>query len=214
MASLTRWTWAWVNSGSWWWTGRPGVLWFMGSQRVRHDWVTEQNWTELYRHMCLHAKLLQLYPTLCDIMDCSCQAPLSVGYSGKNGGVGCHGLLQGIFPTQGSNPQLLYLLHWKAGSLPLAQPGKSLQVYIPSWTCLLYVDPPAVETLSFLFFIISNSHVLQGHLHEASQFSPVCSDVMLLWSHSSIVWITQLSTKCSLSRHHVIFKISFRSCCC
>ena len=42
--SLTRWTWVWVNSGSWWWTGRPGVLWFMGSQRVGHDWVTELNW--------------------------------------------------------------------------------------------------------------------------------------------------------------------------
>ena len=47
MASLTRWTWVWVNSGSWWWTGRPGALRFMGSQRVRHNWVTELNWTEL-----------------------------------------------------------------------------------------------------------------------------------------------------------------------
>ena len=47
MASLTRWTWLWVNSGSWWWTGRPGVLRFMGSQRVGHDWATELNWTEL-----------------------------------------------------------------------------------------------------------------------------------------------------------------------
>ena len=37
MASPTQWTWVWVNSGSWWWTGRPGVLWFMGLQRVRHD---------------------------------------------------------------------------------------------------------------------------------------------------------------------------------
>ena len=44
MASLTRWTWVWVNSGSWWWTGKPGVLQFMGSQRVGHDWVTELNW--------------------------------------------------------------------------------------------------------------------------------------------------------------------------
>ena len=43
MASLTPWTWVWMNSGSWWWTGRPGVLWFMGSQRVRHDWATELN---------------------------------------------------------------------------------------------------------------------------------------------------------------------------
>ena len=47
MASPTRWAWVWVNSGSWWWTGRPGVLWFMGSQRVGHDWATELNWTEL-----------------------------------------------------------------------------------------------------------------------------------------------------------------------
>jgi len=44
MASLTRWTWVWVNSRSWWWTGRLGMLQFMGSQRVWHDWVTELNW--------------------------------------------------------------------------------------------------------------------------------------------------------------------------
>ena len=56
MASLTRWAWVWVNSGSWWWTGRPGMLWFMGSQRVGHNWGTELNWT------CL---------TLCNPMDCS-----------------------------------------------------------------------------------------------------------------------------------------------
>ena len=41
MASPTQWTWVWVNSGSWWWTGRPGVLQSVGSQRVRHDWATE-----------------------------------------------------------------------------------------------------------------------------------------------------------------------------
>ena len=44
MASLTRWMWVWVNSRSWWWTGRPGVLRFMGSQRVGYDWATELNW--------------------------------------------------------------------------------------------------------------------------------------------------------------------------
>ena len=42
-----RWTWVWVNSGRWWWTGRPGMLRFMGSQRVGYDWTTEVNWTEL-----------------------------------------------------------------------------------------------------------------------------------------------------------------------
>ena len=46
MASPTRWTWVWVNSRSCWWTGRPGVLRFMGSQRVGHDWATELNWTD------------------------------------------------------------------------------------------------------------------------------------------------------------------------
>ena len=45
MASPTQWRWVWVNSGSWWWTGRPGMLRFMGSQRVGHDWATELNWT-------------------------------------------------------------------------------------------------------------------------------------------------------------------------
>ena len=47
MASLPRWTWVWVSSRSWWWTGRPGVLQFTGSQRVGYDWATELNWTEL-----------------------------------------------------------------------------------------------------------------------------------------------------------------------
>ena len=46
MALPTWWMWVGMNSGSWWWTGRPGVLWFMGSKRVRHDCVTELNWTE------------------------------------------------------------------------------------------------------------------------------------------------------------------------
>ena len=45
MASLTRWTWVWVGSGSWWWIGKPGVLQSMGSQRVGHNWATELNWT-------------------------------------------------------------------------------------------------------------------------------------------------------------------------
>ena len=46
MASPTWWTWVWVNSRSWWLTGRPGVLQFMESQRVGHDWATELNWTD------------------------------------------------------------------------------------------------------------------------------------------------------------------------
>ena len=47
MASPTRCTWVWVNSGNWWWTGRLGVLQFMGLQRVGHHWAIELSWTEL-----------------------------------------------------------------------------------------------------------------------------------------------------------------------
>ena len=51
MASPTQWTWVWANSRSWWWTGKPGMLQSMGSQRVGHDWATELNWTEHCRWM-------------------------------------------------------------------------------------------------------------------------------------------------------------------
>ena len=51
-ASLTRWTWVWASSRSWYWTGKPGVLHPMGSQRVRDDWVTDLNWPDLI-DMCI-----------------------------------------------------------------------------------------------------------------------------------------------------------------
>ena len=52
MASPTQWTWVWVNSRSWWWTGRPGVLQSMGLQRVSHNWATELNLTDVYVNCC------------------------------------------------------------------------------------------------------------------------------------------------------------------
>ena len=53
MASPMQWTWLWVGSGSWWLTGKPGMLQSMGLQRVGHDWVTELNWTELSVYMLI-----------------------------------------------------------------------------------------------------------------------------------------------------------------
>ena len=53
MASLTQWTWVWVSSKSWCCTRKPGVLQSMGSQRIRHDWATEVNWTEQIYSSCL-----------------------------------------------------------------------------------------------------------------------------------------------------------------
>ena len=67
MAALTRWTWIWVNSGSWWWTGRPGMLWFMGLQRVGHDWA-ELNWV-LYSPV--QASVIHLWGSLINIVKIS-----------------------------------------------------------------------------------------------------------------------------------------------
>ena len=82
----------------------------------------------LCSYMCMHARSLQSYLTLCDSMDCSLP------------GFFVHGILQerileciampssrgSIFSTQGSNPSLLCLLHWQACSLPPASPGKPI----------------------------------------------------------------------------------------
>ena len=57
--------WVWVNSGSWWWTGRPGVLQFMGSQRVGHNWATELNWTEPFTEKNLPTPATYIYITVC-----------------------------------------------------------------------------------------------------------------------------------------------------
>ena len=75
--------------------------------------------------MHAHAQLLQSCPTLCDTVDCSLPgSSVHEESPNKNTGVGCHELLQGIFPTQGWNPSLLCLLNWQAGSLPLGPAGK------------------------------------------------------------------------------------------
>ena len=85
---------------------------------------------------CVCATSLQLRPTLCDPLDHSPSGALCPWDSpGKNTGVGCHVLLKGIFLTQGSNPCLLCLLHWQAGSSPLVPPGK------PTLRCFKFVFP-------------------------------------------------------------------------
>ena len=94
------------------------------TQTTLNLWCCCKDWINHWLYgVCV--KLLQLCPSLCDRGVCSppgfsnpCDSP------SKNTGVGCHTLLQGIFPTQGSNLHLLCLLHWQADSLPLAPPGK------------------------------------------------------------------------------------------
>ena len=87
-----------------------------------------------------HAKSLQLCPTLCDPMDCSPPASSVHGDSpGEKTGVGCHVLLQGIFPTQGLNLHLLCLLHWQEGSSTSANWA---QVTFPA--SVIWLTPPTL----------------------------------------------------------------------
>ena len=112
MSSPTQWTWIWVSSGSWWWTGRPGVLRFIGSQRVRLSNWTELNWfvisvvsDSLWPHGLYHPRLLSPWNS-----------------PGKNTGVGWHSLLQGIFPIQ---RVYLGVLHCRQSLYCLSHQGSS-----------------------------------------------------------------------------------------
>ena len=85
----------------------------------------KKNTYQSYWIACMRAKSLQLCLILCNPMDCSPPGSSVYGDSpGKNTRVSCHAILQGISPTQGSNQNLLRLLHWQVSSLPLAPPGK------------------------------------------------------------------------------------------
>jgi len=120
MASPTQWTWVWVNSGSWWWTGRPGMLRFMGLQsRTRLSNWTELNW-RLGNSLIVHQEMNEMWYviyiyiyiyiyenesvtqsclTLCNPIDCSPPGSSVYGLLQATE-VGCHFLLQWIFPTQ------------------------------------------------------------------------------------------------------------------
>ena len=76
MASPTQWAWAWVNSRSWWWTEKPGVLQSMGSQRIGHNWGTELNWSEQchlgWRHLLfIHSTILNMCFSFLRLQICS-----------------------------------------------------------------------------------------------------------------------------------------------
>ena len=74
MASPTQWTWVWVDSRSWWWTGRPGMMRFMGSQRVGHDWVTELNWRDRGKHQSVKILRWKDFLQLLQILSLSVEA--------------------------------------------------------------------------------------------------------------------------------------------
>ena len=107
---LTQWTWVWVNVGSWWWTGRPGVLRFMGSQRIGHDWANELNWTA-------RKSSLSLVKIMISICYSSFISPF--------GGIKCQNVIMHLanwwsFPGGGSgkNPSCQRRKQKRCGSIP------------------------------------------------------------------------------------------------
>jgi len=95
----------------------------MGRNMKKNAYIHHIMW-----NVCVQARLLKLCLTLCDPMNYRPPSSSVHGDSaGKNTGMGCCALLQGIFQTQGSNPLLLCLLYWQAGSLPLVPPGKPIE---------------------------------------------------------------------------------------
>ena len=98
MASPTQWTWVWVGLESWWWTGKPGVLQSMGSQRVGHNWAIELNWR-------IMVSLSESQLVVSDSLQPHGLCPWNS--SGQNTGMGRLSLLLKIFPTQRLNPGLV-----------------------------------------------------------------------------------------------------------
>ena len=96
-------------------------------------------------HVCV-CSVTKSWPTLCDPMDCRMPGSCFWDFPGKNTGVGCYALLEGIFLTQESNPHFLCLLHWKADSLPLSHLGslenayrrQNEQQFLPNCQLFLY----------------------------------------------------------------------------
>ena len=92
MASPTQWTWVWASSGSWWWTGKPGVLQSLGSQRVRHDWVTELNWN---MYFVVDTRIIRELVSSLSALSTAIKAPVSIlklmpSYSVFSRGFQCH----------------------------------------------------------------------------------------------------------------------------
>ena len=111
-----------------------------------------------YAVLCL---VSQSCPTLCNPMDCSLPGSSVHGDSpGKITGVGCHALLQGTFPTQGSNPSLLPLLHWQVGSLPLVPPGESF-----SWLSLSLHIYICVCVYIYMYMYICMCRYIYGYVY-------------------------------------------------
>ena len=132
--------WVWVSSGSWWWTGKPGVLQSVGSQRVRYDWATEL--TDVGNRMTEHFHLtVAMVFAVCRAQSLSCvwllatpwtvahQGPLPMGFSRQGYWSGCPFPSKGDLPEPGIEPKSLGPPSLAGGFFTTAQPGNLKTVY-------------------------------------------------------------------------------------
>ena len=145
--------------------------------------------------------LTQLCPTLCNPMDCS--LPGSSDFPGKHPGVGCHFLLQRIFPIQGSNPCLLYLLHWQVDSLPLCHLLAMISCNYVLWASFAFAWEVIFPLRSCLKFLGSEESLGASHfsppkagrIENKKAWSPGQTNYNLLPLHKGVTqpemaWIT------------------------
>ena len=150
-----------ISPGSWWWTGRTGMLRFIGSQRVGHDWVTDLIWS-----------------------DTPIQNEKFKVTKKKNPGVSCHFLFQRIFPTQRLNPHLLLSLNWQAGSsslVPMLFEAEYNSTEFPSLSVSFSHSPspslilsfsPLPSPLSFSFLLTNTDTPVPTNLFKENRAIP------------------------------------------
>ena len=190
MASLTWWTWVWVNFRSWWWTGRPGVLWLMGLQRVGHDWATELNWTEWSYIKSIQATISFWW--LC--------WPFSIvsQMDGQERPETYQLSTQGstLHSSTGSNIPHLYRLSWNWGLSGFSTlPGVEVMVGIRKTKTHISLHQPVLN-IFFLSFqvkkaLLSTAHWSAGVLHAAT-----CETLFMNGEGLCFLWATQ--QKCLL----------------
>ena len=132
----------WVNSGRWWWTGRPGVLQFMGSQRARHDWGTELNWNELYTSWINLRKIL--YQLLLKIRNYPLRPVL------------CQGWEKSLYGQEESFSSLISL---KIGAWDLSLWHPLLQLQGHKWSQVFLTSP--VSDFLFCHLLLLVTHIIR-----------------------------------------------------
>ena len=159
MASLTQWTWIWVNSGSWRWTGRPGVLQSMGSQRVGHNWATE---LEVEQHVGASSSIISLPNTdivcIWSVLEVAALAAIVEKKVQK---------VEGKHESRASHPVSVPAISPEQGPLRNADTWAPIQTY-QRWACSRRKLTRATQAMLWQAFQVT---LMPAHLRGASGHS-------------------------------------------